>query len=203
MGMREAINHGVEISTSPYIMRTDEHCAFGPGFDKIILESMQPNWIVTARRYFLDIEKWEIMNDKPPIDFEKLIILDKPHKGIKKFSAVSWKKRNAEFKDIAIAENMAFQGSFWCMSKAWWNSVIVKLQTEGYGSLYQDTTEMLFKTWRAGGKLMLNKDTFYAHKHRDFNRSHQYPVEKAKPEWLYALNFWKDDYEEVRKKWNV
>jgi len=53
-GMREAINAGVAISRGEYIMRTDEHCVFGKGYDVILTNSLESNWIVTPRRYFLD-----------------------------------------------------------------------------------------------------------------------------------------------------
>lgn len=203
MGMREAINYGVEMSTAPYIARSDEHCMFGPGFDKIILKNIEPNHIVTAIRYKLNPVAWLIMNEHLPVIYEKLIILDKPHKGIRKFSGVHWKAREMQRNGINPDQTMMMQGSCWIMPRRWWDKVIGRLQTEGYGPLYQDATEMVFKTWKAGGQLMVNKNTWFAHKHRDFNRSHQYPVEKAKPEWLYALNLWKDDYEDIRKKWNV
>ena len=91
----------------------------------------------------------------------------------------------------------------WIMSRKWWDTVIVRLDSEGYGTHYQDTTEMLFKTWRAGGKLMLNKKTWFAHKHRNFNRTHNYPGELADASFLFALDLWKDDYEIVRLKWGV
>lgn len=50
-GMREAINAGVSIAKGDFLMRTDEHCMFGKGYDRILTESCQPNWIITARRY--------------------------------------------------------------------------------------------------------------------------------------------------------
>lgn len=202
-GMREAINSGVRAAKGKYLMRSDEHCMFAEGFDRVILETIEDNWIVVGRRFFLDPERWIVMDDKPPIDFEKLVVIEKPDKGIMKFSAVSWKRRNKEMKDVMLAETMAMQGSCWVMPRSWWDGVISELQTEGYGPHYQDTTEMLFKTWRAGGKLMLNRNTWYAHRHRDFNRTHQYNTSKAIPEWQYALDTWHDDYQKIRKKWNV
>ena len=36
-GMRGAINAGVLISNGKFIMRSDQHCMFGKGFDRIIL----------------------------------------------------------------------------------------------------------------------------------------------------------------------
>src|SRR4051812_34437626 len=35
-GMRESINKGVAISTGKYIMKIDEHCSVGQGFDRIL-----------------------------------------------------------------------------------------------------------------------------------------------------------------------
>ena len=199
VGMRGAINAGVRAARGKYIMRTDEHCMFCQGFDKRILEDIQDNHIVTARRYFLDPVKWEVMEDEGHVDFEKLIVNRDP----KKFSSYPWKSRDKEKEDVLYDETMAMQGSMWAMPKAWWRKVIGELQTEGYGPHYQDSTEMQFKTWKAGGKLMLTKKAWYAHKHRSFPRTHGYSREKAKFEWLYALNKWYPEYQEARQRMGV
>jgi hypothetical protein len=62
---------------------------------------------------------------------------------------------------------------------------------------------MLFKTWEAGGKLIINKNAWYAHKHREFNRTHQYATERAIPEWLYSLNKWYPAYINIMKTWGT
>ena len=62
---------------------------------------------------------------------------------------------------------------------------------------------MLFKTWNAGGKLMLNKKTWYAHKHRDFNRTHNYPGELSEVVFRFALSKHMEDYLKVRAKWGI
>jgi hypothetical protein len=198
-GMREAINTGVKVANGEFIMRTDEHCSFGKGYDRILTETCEDNWIVTPRRYFLDPVKWEVM-DKTPVDYNKLVIGGEP----KKFAGVDWKSRTEERKDIMIDETMAMQGSCWLMKKSWWEKVIVALQTEGYGPLYQDSHEMVFKTWQAGGKLMVNKNTWHAHKHRDFPRTHNYGKKEAEPGWTYSINLWNDYYQkEIRPKWGI
>src|SRR3990167_2890735 len=195
-GMRGAINAGVSISRGEFIMRTDEHCVFAKGYDRILTESCQPNWIMTARRYFLDSIKWEIM-DIPYVDNEKLIIQNN-----KKFSGIKWPERDKVNKDKMIDETMAMQGSMWVMNRKWWD-IIGELQTKGYGSLYQDSHEMVFKTWKAGGKLMVNKNTWFAHRHRSFGRTHQHKQSDIDG-WTYALNLWRDYYEkEIRHKWGI
>jgi glycosyltransferase involved in cell wall biosynthesis len=201
MGMREAINTGASMARGKYLMRTDEHCMFGPSYDTILASQIEHNWIVVPRRYKLDPVKWVRMDKRGFIDYEKLVILCRGN--IQKFASNEWKERRDERLNIPVDETMTMQGSCWFMHRSWWESVIVGLKTEGYGPLYQDTTEMLFKTWNAKGKLMVNKLTWYAHKHRDFNRTHQYPTSRAIPEWKYALDLWRDDYEKVRDKWQI
>jgi glycosyltransferase involved in cell wall biosynthesis len=199
-GMRGAINAGVLVSGGEFIMRTDEHCTFGPGFDRIMTESCQPNWIMTARRYFLDPVKWEVM-DLPYVDYEKLCI--QTAKDTRKFTGMPWKERGEERKDIMIDETMAMQGSCWVMTRAWWDKVIGELQTEGYGPMYQDSHEMVFKTWKAGGKLMVNKNTWFAHKHVSFKRRHRYGNTDFYPNLKYAYELWLPYYQEIKKQWKV
>jgi glycosyltransferase involved in cell wall biosynthesis len=205
-GMREAINQGVKVSTGEFILRGDAHCAFAQGFDRVLSESCEPNWIMTASRYFLDPIKWERM-DIEPINYEKLTIQDCGN-GIRKFAGQRWKSRDKERKDIMIDETMAMQGSMWIMPRKWWNEVIGELQTEGYGPAYQDSHEMIFKTWKAGGKMMLNKNTWFAHKHRSFARSHNEGTPEnpwiREKSWAYALKVWEDYYkDEICPKWGL
>lgn len=199
VGMRGAINAGVRAAKGKYLMRTDAHCMFATGFDATILDTIQDNWIVDAKRYFLDPVQWTVMN-KEPVLFEKLWLDPK----YPKFAALPWRERDEALKDVLLAPKMALQGSVWVMSRDWWDIAIGELDSTGYGTLYQDTTEMLMKTWKKGGELMLNKETWYAHKHRDFNRSHQYSIDKARPCWQYAIDTWKDYYEvEIKPKWQI
>lgn len=206
-GMREAINIGVATARGKYILRSDQHCMFAPGYDKVLTSDLdehcpEQNWIMTTTRYFLDPEKWEVM-DIEPVNFEKKII-----QGDKKFAGVRWRERDEELKDVPIAETMAMQGSMWIMPKSWWLNTIKALQTEGYGQMYQDSHEMIFKTWKAGGKMMLNKNTWFAHKYRKFVRGRHEGTEENSSlrgeSGLYALSVWRDYYEkEIVPKWKI
>jgi hypothetical protein len=200
--MRGAINAGVDVARGEFLMRTDEHCIFGQGYDRILTETCEPNWIVTAKRFFLDPVKWEVM-DLVPIEHEKLVI-----QGGIKFAGQRWPERDHWMRKVPISETMAMQGSMWVMPHMWWNEVIGELQTEGYGPLIQDSHEMIFKTWKAGGKMMLNKNTWYAHKHRSFPRTHnsgtQENPSKSEEGFVYALNTWRDYYEkEIKPRWKI
>lgn len=202
LGMRRAINAGIAISRGDYLMRTDEHCSFGKGYDTILTNDCKPNWIVTPRRYFLDADKWAVM-DIPPVDFMKLKI-SRVSEGVKKFSGVEAPGDDS----LSIQESMAMQGSCWVMRRNWWDQIIGELQNEGYGPHYQDSHEMVFKTWQAGGKLMVNKNTWHAHKHRNFKRTHNNGT-KENPSnnescWAYSIQVWGDYYEkEIKPKWGI
>ena len=191
-GMRGAINAGVAIARGEYIMRTDEHCSFDKGFDVTLTSTFEDNWIATPRRYFLDPVKWERM-DMPPVDFMRLKIVGTG--GGRKFSGVDAHGNNS----LAIEESFAMQGSCWIMKKKWWEEVIGELQTEGYGPLIQDSHEMVFKTWKAGGKLMVNKNTWHAHKHRDFKRTHNNGTQEnpanCEAGYKYALDVWEEYFQ--------
>ncbi|MBN1168252.1 glycosyltransferase family 2 protein [Candidatus Woesebacteria bacterium] len=201
-GMRNSINAGVRIAGGEYIMRADEHCMFAKGFDVEMTSNCKPNWIMTARRYFLDPVRWEIM-DIPPVDYEKLKIRDIGN-GAHKFEGRVWKKRTKERRDRKIDETMAMQGSMWMMHKSWWEKVIKKLDSKNYGTMYQDSHEMVFKTWKAGGKLVVNKNTWFAHKHVSFPRTHHYSRSEWESGVNYAYKTWSKYYnEEIRKKWKV
>lgn len=202
-GMRRAINAGILVSRGEFIMRNDEHQSFGKGYDRILTETCEPNWIVTPRRFFLDPVKWEVM-DIPPVDYSKLKIQNVAE-GVRKFAGVDWNR--PERKDVMIDETMAMQGSCWLMPRKWWDEVIGELQNEGYGPHYQDSHEMVFKTWKAGGKLMVNKNTWHAHKHRNFPRTHNEGTKEnptnREAGWRYSLEVWEDYYKEIKEKWKI
>jgi len=199
-GMRRAINSGISLAKGQYLMRSDEHCAYAKGWDAAMIEACAENAIVTPRRYFLDPTTWTVM-DLPPWDYERLGIRD----GVK-FEGRHWRQRERERGHLEVDETMSMQGSCWMMRKAWWDRVIGELDDEHYGPLIQDSHEMVFKTWMAGGKLLVTKKTWFAHKHVSFSRTHnQGTVEnpaRCDEGYAYALKTWKSYYEEViRPRW--
>jgi GT2 family glycosyltransferase len=195
VGMRRAINAGVRISRGEYLMRADEHQVFSKGFDKIILETIQDNWIVTPRRHFLDVDKWEVM-ENPPVNYMTLEIRGQGEQ--RKFTGIE----RPDDPNQLIQESQAMQGSCWFMKRSWWDSVIGELQNEGYGPHYQDSHEMVFKTWKAGGKLMINKNCWHAHKHRSFPRTHNNGTQENPSNneqcWGYSLQVWEPYYNELK-----
>lgn len=205
-GMRGAINAGVSISKGEFIMRLDEHCCFGKGYDRILTESCKENEITTARRYYLDPVKWEVMFDEGYVDYEDLTIQNVSDE-VRKFAGKTNKKKADERKDIIIDETTAMQGSMWIANREFFLKTVGELQTSGYGPLIQDSVEVCMKYWKVGGKLMVNKNTWFAHKHRSFPRTHDggSPENRANCNegYAYALKIWEPYFNELQKQWSV
>jgi len=184
IGMRDSINKGVETSTGDYLMKCDAHCRFDEGFDiKILSDIIEDNWVVVPRRYTLNPDTWELTDD-PPVDYERLVI-NQPDK----IGGTKWRSRARERGKILIDENMVFQGSCWFMSRKHWDW-LGGLQTEGYGTFTQEPIEIALKTWLGGGRVMTNKKTWYAHKHRKFGRTVGQSGTEIKNGNLYSKDFW-------------
>ena len=190
-GLRYNVNLGVAKSHGDYILKCDSHCMFDEGFDLKLLADIEDNWVVIPRRYKLDTDKWIICEDDPgPIDYEKLV-LDRPDR----IAGVEWINRERKRKDVLLDETLVFQGSCWIMSRKHFNW-LGGLQEEGYGTFTQEPIEIALKTWLGGGKVMVNKKTWYAHQHRKFGRTHQVNGEEIRAGNSYSRDFW------LNNKWD-
>lgn len=192
--MRNSINEGVRAARGEFIMRVDAHCTFGKGYDRILTQRFKDNWLVYPKRYYLDPVKWEVM-DKEPNIYNKLVIDESRHK----FAGVNWKSREKKRAEKMIDESFAMQGSVWICKKKLWEDVIGELDAKTYGPMYGDSHEMSFKIWKAGGRLMVNKNTWHSHKHRDFPRSHNHGEKEAREGWDNAIKIWGEYYRTVIK----
>lgn len=192
-GMRAAINDGAAIARGEYLMKCDAHCMFDEGFDLKLIEDYQENWIVIPRRLRLDAENWcieESSKHKPPIDYE---YLGSPgHYGAK---GNKWDQRTVERLNnpkYVIDETLSFQGSCWFMSKDHFDNFLHGMSEEGYGSFVREAQEIGLKTWLGGGKVMVNKKTWYAHLHKGPKLGRMYFIDKRGMERgnAYCDDFW-------------
>lgn len=170
-GMRNGINSAVAISRGEYLMKTDGHCMFADGFDVELINSCQDNYVVIPRRKRLDPNTWTLIQDgRPDIDYERL---DENLQGKKD------DKRAMERKNILIDDTMTFQGSCWVMKKAYFHELEL-MDEESYGSFWHEAQEMCLKAWLSGGRVIVNKNTWYAHWHKDRRGYSLSPEEKEK-----------------------
>ena len=192
---RQGINLMVDTCKGEYVMSLDAHCMVAKGFDTQLTKDHQPNWVQVPRRHRLDAENWclQIQSDnRPPIDYEYIMW---PMKfDPKAFHGFKWNERALARKDIMIDEAINIQGSMWFMTKDWFRKMGL-MQVEGYMGWGQEGEEISFKTWTNGGKVMVNKNTWYAHLHKGKKYGRMYYMSRAdnRASYEYSWNVWKDN----------
>jgi len=160
-GMRPSINAAVSIAKGEYLLKCDAHCSFEKGFDVILTNDIEDNWIVVPRRYRLDVERWDIIEDgRPPIDYMYL----SPDLHGKQWS-------RPDLADRKIDDLMSSQGSCWVMKKDYFHELEL-LDAEAYGSFFNEFQEIGLKCWLSGGFVKINKKTWYAHWHKSEGRGY-------------------------------
>ena len=190
IGQRAATNEGARISKAKYIMKADAHCAFGKGFDRILIADCKPNWTMIPMMWNLHAFDWKCTScgnqtyqgNKPNIckkchntEFE-MVIIWKP-RGNK--VTVSWRfDQNMQFQywrkhrkrpecQSDLIETMSFIGACFMMPKKQFKRL--GGLDERHGSWGQFGTEIACKTWLSGGKLITSKKTWFAHMFRTGN----------------------------------
>lgn len=207
VGMRGCINAGIDIARGEYIMKIDEHCMVDQGYDVKLVADCQDNWVVIPRRYRLDAGDWKLaQDDRPPIDYMYLDYpFSRPGDAPQDLHGSIWSQRYHERKEILIDDTMSWQGSCYFLKKKYWDELFPGgLDDKNYGPFAQEAQEIGNKVWLSGGRLVVNKKTWYAHYHKRKGdsglrfsnhqyREHQEGKEKGR---LYSIDFW------LNNKWD-
>lgn len=185
IGQRAITNRMAEITRGRYIMKVDAHCAFAPGFDRILLEDIQPDWTIVPTMKNLHAFDWicgrcgtrtyqgpkkcakcgneevemEVVWEAKPSPNSNAYRFDKD------LHFQYWRdytKRPEAQGDLS--ESMSLQGSCWMMSREKYFEL--KPCDEEFGSWGQQGVEVACKTWLSGGRVMVDKRTWYAHMFR-------------------------------------
>lgn len=189
---RHAINLVATICHGEFFMSLDAHCMLAKGFDTQLAKDHQDNWVQIPRRNRLDPINWCIQSqsdNRPPIDYE-YIMFDQLLK-TRAIHGFKWDKRTLDRWKIPIDETMQFQGSCWFMSRDWFKKMGL-MQIEGYTGWGQEAEEIGLTTWKNGGKIMTNKNTWYAHLHKGpvYGRMYWMSRDENRHSWEYAYNKW-------------
>jgi hypothetical protein len=150
------------------------------GYDVKLLADMEDNWVVIPRRKRLDADLWEIQDvGKPDVDYEYLSFPDNPSDfGGPGLNGRIWTERILERESILIDENLSFQGSCWFMKKTHFHNLDL-MDEKDYGTFWNEAQEIGFKTWLSGGKVMVNKKTWYAHLHKGKGHGRMYNLDHS------------------------
>lgn len=198
-GMRSNINTAARMATGKYFMKLDAHCMLGEGFDEILKADCEKNWIAVPSRYSLDGDKWQ--RTRGPHDY---LFLTFPYtiddlygfgfhgrkwKGEKGLTGSFWHMEKKK-KDILIDDIIIFQGSCWFMHLE--HFFAIDCMDEINYNLHQEATELAFKTWLSGGRVIRNKKTWYAHLHKGTKHRRGFYLSKRQMinSEIYSADFW-------------
>jgi hypothetical protein len=178
--MRNSVNIGANLAKGKYIMKCDDHCMFGKGFDEILAKDCEDNWLVNPGRYAMDVENWK--RTRGPTEY---LFITYPYKtdnlygnglhgkkwigedgiginmGVDQFY---WRENHR--RDIPIDDMMTFQGSCWFLPKEHYFRIGM-LDEKHCDLMENEPQELGFKTWLSGGRCVVNKNTWYAHMHKN------------------------------------
>lgn len=189
---RHGINYAVSICKGDYVMSLDAHCMMAPGFDEVLKRDYEENSVVVPRRHRLDAENWCLqtqVDKRPPIDYEYIMFrgLLVENEGLHGFK---WDAKSLTKLDTPIDDIITFQGSCWFMSKKWFQERgFMDLKYQGWG---QEAEEISFETWKNGGRVVVNKNTWYAHLHKGktYGRMYWMSRHENRLSYEYSYNLW-------------
>ena len=197
VGQRSAQNQGARLSQAKYLMKLDGHCSVDKGFDVKMMAEMQPDWTMIPVMRNLHAFDWvcpdghrryqspsgvcttcgketkrEIMwiaktNPQSTAYYFDNTLHFQYHQGYKTYQHGD------------IVETMSAQGSCFMLTRDKYFEL--NICDETWGSWGNQGTEVALKTWLSGGRLVVNKKTWYAHMFRtqggDF--SFPYPMKES------------------------
>jgi len=221
IGQRQGTNLAARLSKAKYVMKCDAHCAFGKGFDRILMEEFEPDWTVVPRMFNLHAFDWQckacgerFYQGPEPAKCatcgsdlgHEMVIVWKPRKSRrsdymrfdKDFRFQYWPQYEKERPEEAkkkISDCMGCLGACFMMTRErYWE---LGGMDEGHGSWGQMGTEVACKAWLSGGRLVVNKKTWFSHMFRTNNAGFSFPypitgkdVHKARK---YSQRIWGKD----------
>ncbi len=157
-GMRTAINQAVAQARGKYIMKIDAHCMVDVGIDEKLKVAHHDNWVQVPRRKRFDHNKWELTDtDQPDIDYMFVGSGLRGHKD-------NDKNRDPELKKKLLDDIEVFQGSCYFMTRELFKKLGL-LDDINFGKMGSEALEIALKCRHAGGRVIINKTTWYAHAH--------------------------------------
>lgn len=187
VGIKTNINALAAMADGKYLMKLDAHTAVGKGFDELLKANMESDWIVTPR-FKIIREDWSIQTRNGEQEFYDYFYLCCPFtdpKGLRFKAGGHWPERTKERLDTLIDETPQIHGSCWFMTKDRFFKLGGFPLQDPYGH-GQEPLWLGLKNWLMGGKVMVNKNTWYAHLHQNSSQR-GYPEDKAATEYTYNV----------------
>lgn len=198
VGIKNNINTLATLATGKYLLKLDAHCSVSKGFDVELQKDMQEDWIVTPRFKIIK-DDWSIQQRDGQEEFYDYFYLSCPFtdkKGLRFKAGGHWgertKERNPTIDHIlgtrlptTIDETPQIHGSCWFMTKDRFFEMGGFPLQDPYGH-GQEPLWLALKNWLMDGKVMVNKNVWYAHLHQD-SKDRGYPENREETERTYNL----------------
>lgn len=213
IGQRASVNEGVSLSSATFVMKLDAHCVLDQGFDKKLMADIEPTWTVIPRMYNLHAFDWVCPNNHKRYQGPSGPCLECGEPTEKN---MVWKPRFSRQSDYMrfdrdlrfaywgaykyrpeaegdIVPIMSFLGAcFFMYRDRYWE---LDGLDEKHGSWGQMGTELACKSWLSGGKLMVNKKTWFAHMFRtqggDFSFPYQLSNRQVEKARRHSRDLWR------------
>ena len=219
VGQRAATNEAARLSSAKFVMKADAHCAFDKGFDVKLMKQCEKDWTVVPRMYNLHAFDWqckkcgnrvyqgpyptECANNKckntAKDGFERVMVWQPRRSRETDFARFdntlhfqywgAYKQRKEAVGVDGIADLLCFVGACFFMTRErYWE---LGGMDERHGSWGQMGVEVACKSWLSGGRLVVNKNTWFSHLFRTqpgFGFPYPNPgIEKARN---HSRNLW-------------
>lgn len=210
IGQRAATNLAARLSDADYVMKLDAHCSMAHGWDRIMLEDIQPDMTMVPIMRNLWVFNWLCPNGHrryqgqsgpctecgEPTTMEMVwIAKDNPQSTSYCFDSAPHFQYFPEFKKRPegkgeLAETMSLQGSCWMLTREkYWELGICD---EAFGSWGSQGIEVAVKTWLSGGRCICDKHTYYGHAFRTAGGDWGFPYPISSKQVDYAKSYARD-----------
>lgn len=200
VGIKNNINILCAMAEGKYIYKSDAHCAFGKGFDEILQADMQEDWIVMPRFKIIK-DDWSIQIRDGQEEFYDYFHLCCPltdNRGYRFKAAGHWMDRTKERLESHpfLDETPQIHGSGWFVSRNYYIETLGGFPNKDPKGHGQEPIWLALKNWLIGGKVMVNKKTFYAHLHQDNSvKGFHFTREEERHTYDWTANYWMSNKE--------
>lgn len=197
IGIKGMINLLAASARGKYIYKSDAHCRFGKGFDEILQRDMQDDWIVMPRFKIIK-DDWSIQTRDRKEEFYDYFFLSCPFtdpRGFRFKAGGHWPQRTQErlVSHPTVDEIPQIHGSGWFMTKDRFFELGGFPNIDIYGHA-QEPAWLALKNWLMGGKVMVNKNTWYAHLHQSNEvKGYHYTREEERVSYDLAARYFVGD----------
>jgi glycosyltransferase involved in cell wall biosynthesis len=217
VGQRAATNIACKLSKAKYVMKCDAHTVWDKGFDVKMMADMQDDYTMVPVMMNLHAFDWVCPDGHrryqgpsgvcrecgKPTEKDVIFAPRKrtPHSTAYRFDTKMHFQYHNEWKNKQegdLVETLSLQGSCFMLTREkYWE---LNICDESWGSWGQQGVEVAVKTWLSGGRVLVNKKTWYAHLFRTQGGDFSFPYKQRPESEIIALReFTKDLF--MNNKW--